>query len=77
MKIASPHAIASSVGPKVQFSSVSNPLDNVLEMGLKKRHHSVLQFGKFFDVAFAAEDFVTDLRKASRRRKTHITCTND
>jgi hypothetical protein len=46
-------------------------------MRLKQRHASALQFREFLAVAFAAEDFVTDLRKASRGRKAHITCTND
>ena len=64
-------------GTEAQAATFTNRLDNVLEMRLKKWHHTVLQFGEFFSVTFTAEHVVTDLRQASRRRQTDITRTNN
>jgi hypothetical protein len=61
----------------VQPAKFSDRLDHIFQMRLKKRHHSILQFRKLFGVAFTAENLVTDLRQAGRRRETHITRAND
>src|SRR5579863_2776803 len=64
-------------GPEMQSASVSNAIDNVLEMRLKKRRNSTLQLREFFDVGFTAEDVVADLCQASRGCETNVACADD
>jgi hypothetical protein len=44
---------------------------------LKQRHDAILQFRKFVDVAFTAENVVPDLRQTSSCCQTYITRAND
>ena len=60
-----------------QPAGLSTGLDNVLEVGLKKWHHAILQFFKFFQIVFAAKNFMADLCKTSGGGKTYIARAND
>src|ERR1039458_8942866 len=63
--------------PEAQPASLSDGLDHVLQVWLKQRHHASLEFGKFFEVAFAAENIMANLCEASGGRETYVAGAND
>src|SRR5580658_2795034 len=64
-------------GPEAQSAGFSDAFDNVLQAWLKQWHHASLEFRKFFEVAFAAENIVADLGQASGGRETYVARAND
>jgi hypothetical protein len=60
----------------MEAPSSAGRLDNVLQMRLEQWHYAVLQFGKLFEIALAAEHVVSNGCQASCGCEPYVTGAN-